>query len=61
MKHVIHKYSKLAIVIALILVLITVVVNHYQYKEDKALIQSHQITDQQLPTDDLVDDLAEGT
>lgn len=61
MKHVIHKYSKLAITLALILILITLLVNRYQYKEDLESIQNHQISDQQLPTDDIVDELAEGT
>lgn len=61
MKHVIRKYSKLAIIVALLLVLITVLVNHYQYEEDKKAIASHQIAAQQLPTDDLADELAEGS
>lgn len=61
MKHIIRKYSKPAIVIAVILILITVLVNRYQYKEDLKSIQNHQLTDQQLPMDDIVDELAEGT
>lgn len=61
MKHIIRKYSKPAIVIAVILVLITLLVNRYQYKEDLKSIQNHQLGDQQLPADDIAEELAEGT
>jgi hypothetical protein len=61
MKHIVRKYSKVAIIIALIFVLITIVVNRYQYKEDKAAVLNHQIADEQLLTDDVVDEMAEGT
>lgn len=54
-------YSKLAIILALILVLITVLVNRYQYKEDMTTVASHQMCEQPLPTDDVIDELAEGT
>ncbi|MFI5332490.1 MAG: hypothetical protein ACHQVS_00110 [Candidatus Babeliales bacterium] len=54
-------YSKLAIILAFILILITVLVNRYQSKEDMAVVASNQMCEQPLPTDDVVDELAEGT
>ena len=61
MKHVIRKYSIPAIILIVVLILITVLVNRYQFKEDMASIQNHRISDQQLPADDIADELAEGT
>lgn len=61
MKHIIRRYSKVAIVIAIIFVLITIVVNHYQYEEDKMAIAHHRIGAEQLPTDDIADEMAEGS